>query len=332
MKTIPELLQNIDPMVIAVSIGIGIYLVIIALLPKNILFKTRYTKKHIKVLENAQIAPDVEDSLIMDGYKSKGVLARAFYALPFSDFFHPSIVRAGLEAKVDKLFLSCLIAFEVVLVGLSVMKVSIAFPFIVIISVAAAYIFGWMIVSRAIAKRTAKFVGQFSDALDIIVRSVTSGFPVNAAVNMVHESMDSPIKDEFKQISDEVLYGSTLVDALDRLSERMRLPDVRFFAVVLTLQQEVGGNLAETLSNLSGLIRKRRIMRMKIHALTSEGRSTGWILGALPVFVGGVVYYMTPDYLAPLFQTSSGNHVLIAAASSIAIGVGIVRAMTSMEI
>ena len=127
-------------------------------------------------------------------------------------------------------------------------------------------------------------------------------------------------------------HGSTLVDALDKMATRVDLPDVRFFAVVLTLQQEVGGNLAETLSNLSSLIRKRRMMRLKIAALTSEGRSSGWVLGMLPLFVGGIVKFMTPDYLTPLFETSTGNMVLTAAIVSVGIGVGIVRLISNVEV
>jgi len=329
----PQSLHHIDPMAIAVSIGIALYLFIVALIPNDMLFKTKYTRKHLKNLENSNI-PEAENnnSLMMDTYQSSGVFAKAFYVLPFSDIFHPYIVKAGMSSKVNMLFIICLIVFESVLVGFSFFKVDLPFPVILLLAIFLAYFIGMMVVRSNIKKRTAKFIAQFPDALDIIVRSVTSGFPVNAAVNMVHESMTAPISEEFKQISDEVLYGSTLVDALDKLSERMHIADVRFFAVVLALQQEVGGNLAETLANLSQLIRKRRVMKMKIHALTSEGRATGWVLGSLPLFVAGVISFMSPDFLEPLYNTSSGHHVVIAAIVSIAIGVGIVRKMTNMEI
>jgi tight adherence protein B len=111
----------------------------------------------------------------------------------------------------------------------------------------------------------------------------------------------------------------------------MKIPDVRFFTVVLTLQQEVGGNLAETLSNLSSLIRKRRLMRMKIHALTSEGRATGWVLGLLPLFVALAIHFSSPEFLKPLY-TPAIHWILFLAVGLIATGVIIVRNMTNMEI
>ena len=164
------------------------------------------------------------------------------------------------------------------------------------------------------------------------MRSVKSGFPLNAAVNMVADSMPAPTSEEFKQMSTEVVHGSTLVEALSRLGDRMQAPDIRFFVVVLTLQQEVGGNLAEVLSNLSLLIRKRKMMAKKIRAITAEGRITGWILGSLPLFVALGIHFMDPDYLYPLFSTSSGNTLLVTIIITIMIGVGVIRKMVNLEI
>lgn len=332
MEKIYLMLKNLDPMVISISFGIAFYLIFVAMIPSDFLFKTKYTKKHLKTLHNSKFDDESEDNLVMNNYKSKGILARAFYTLPFYNILHPYIVKAGMEGKVGRLFFYCIIVFEGGLFILSSIKSQIYFPLIVVISFVFSCVVGWIIVKQSISMRSTKFVQQLPDSLDIIVRSVISGFPVNAAINMVYESMDAPIRDEFKQVSDEILYGSTLVDALNRLSERMQLPDVRFFAVVLTLQQEVGGNLSEALSNLSQLIRKRRMIKMKMNALTSEGRTTGWLLGALPIFVGVLINFLAPDFMAPLFETTIGNYILIAAVSSVAIGVGIVRKMSSMRI
>jgi tight adherence protein B len=195
-----------------------------------------------------------------------------------------------------------------------------------------AYFFAWRIIRGRIKSRIKKFTNQFPDALDIIVRSVKSGFPLNAAVNMVAESMQAPASEEFKQVSTEVTHGSTLVEALARLGQRMKTPDINFFVVVLTLQQEVGGSLAEVLGNLSGLIRKRKMMVRKIHAITSEGRFTGWVLGSLPVLVAMGIHVMDPKYLLPLFYTPSGHTILGITVTTILIGVGIIRKMVDMEI
>jgi tight adherence protein B len=136
-----------------------------------------------------------------------------------------------------------------------------------------------------IRKRNDIFINMFPDVLDMIVRSVRSGFPLHTALKLVAENMEKPVSSEFRQVSDEIALGRPMGQALARLAERIPEPDIRFFVVVLNVQQETGGNLAEVISNLSGIIRKRKHLRMKIKAMTSEARATGWVLGCLPVVI-----------------------------------------------
>src|SRR5690606_15135902 len=126
-------------------------------------------------------------------------------------------------------------------------------------------------------------------------------------------NMSDPISTEFSQLVDEIAYGRTLTQALDNLCKRIDEPDVQFFTVVLNVQQESGGNLGEVLSNLSTILRKRKQMRLKIKALTAEGRMTAIILGSLPVAVLGVLHLVSPDYLIPLFDRPIGNFLLFLA-------------------
>ena len=128
-----------------------------------------------------------------------------------------------------------------------------------------------------------------------------------------------------------VALGSPLIDALQRLSLRVDEPDIRFFVVVLTVQQEVGGNLAEVLSNLSGIIRKRKHLRMKVKAMTSEGRATTWVLAALPVFVTTAIYFTTPTHLTPFITSPTGNLLLAAAIGIVLFGLAIVRKMVNFK-
>ena len=166
----------------------------------------------------------------------------------------------------------------------------------------------------------------------MIVRSVRSGHPLNSAMRMIAENMDNPVKEEFKQVVDEVSYGRSLPEALNRLAQRIDEPDLNFFVVVLSVQQETGGSLAEVLSNLSSIIRKRRQLRLKIRALTSEGRATSYVLGGLPVVEFIALYFVTPAYLDPLFDTIQGNVILGVAAGLILIAMWIVRAMVNIDI
>lgn len=322
------------PTIIAVLVGIAVYVMGILLIPKTFVSDaTNFTRKRLKDLEQHGVDEDEpEYDLMRDRYQSTGILSRIYYALPLGKFSHQYLVRGGMAASVDKFFLKCLGVFIAMLVLLPVMNVSSNGLVIVISAIAAAYFVGWIIVRRNMKNRIKNFINQFPDALDIIVRSVKSGFPLNAAVNMVAESMQAPASEEFRKVSNEVVHGSTLVDALVRLGQRMKAPDISFFVVVLTLQQEVGGSLAEVLSNLSSLIRKRKMMVRKIRAITSEGRFTGWVLGSLPFLVAIIIHLVDPEYLMPLFNTSSGHLVLGATVTTILVGVGIIRKMVDMEI
>lgn len=320
---------TITPLMTAVLCGVVAYVVAVALMPKQMVFETKYTRNQIQRLAQQGMPAQntLETNLLREQYKSTGLLARVFYTMPFAKTAHPSIVRAGLAASVNMLFFVGLGTFLIAMLLLKNQGLE-----GIVGALAIAYLVVWRVIHGRIKKRTAQFLGQFPDALDMIVRSVRSGFPLNAAVNMVADSMPTPVNEEFKQVSDEVSYGTTLVEALYRLSQRIKTPDVRFFAVVLTLQQDVGGNLAEVLENLADLIRKRKTLRLKIQALTSEGKATMWVLGLLPVFVCVVISFIAPDHLRPLYEMKAGQMVLGAAITLVVIGVTVVNKMVKMEV
>ncbi len=323
------------PIVVSIVVGCLVFMIGVFMLPKALSSNiTGFTKKQLKSLEQNRENIDFDDgdSVLRDRYQSTGLLARIYYSLPLGKFSHIYLVRGGMAGDVDRLFLICFGVFIAALILLPFAHVSKNPIVIFVVAVAFAYFVGWRIIQGNINSRISKFVDQFPDALDIIVRSVRSGFPLNAAVNMVAESMVAPASEEFRQISTEVMHGSTLVDALNRLGDRMDFPDIRFFIVVLTLQQEVGGNLAEVLSNLSALIRKRRMMVKKVYAITAEGRFTGWILGALPFLLALGINTMQPDYLLPLFNEPSGHVLIIMIIMMVLLGMAIIRKMVDVEI
>lgn len=181
-------------------------------------------------------------------------------------------------------------------------------------------------------KRATEFLNQFPDAVDMIVRSVRSGHPLSTALKMIADNMDPPVSLEFKQVVDEVAYGRSVTDALNLMADRVDQTDVRFFVVVINVQQETGGNLGEVLSNLSGILRKRKQMRMKIHALTSEGRMTAYVLGSLPFFVMGILHLLSPDYLTPLFVDNVGRFILGLAALMVFAAFYISKKMVNIDI
>lgn len=327
--------MNALPIIITVVVGIAMYVIGVFLMPKRLTDdSTNFTRKQLKDLERKITLEDFEseNNLMRDRHQSTGILSEIFYALPLGKFSHTYLLRAGLAGSVDKICLIGLGVFILTLVLLPLAGISNNLIIVPILALAIAYFVAWRVIQGGINSRTNKFSEQFADAVDIIVRSVRSGFPINAAVNMVAESMPAPASEEFKQMSTEVTHGSTLVDALARMGERMETPDIKFFVIVLTLQQEVGGNLAEVLSNLSQLIRKRKMMKKKVRAISAEGRTTAWILGSLPLVVALFINFMQPDYLLPLFNTPSGYEVLFGIVFLIFLGVGIIRQMINLEV
>ncbi|MBI1274743.1 hypothetical protein GC177_02080 [bacterium] len=202
----------------------------------------------------------------------------------------------------------------------------------VILSAVGAWMAGKAFLRNRIEKREETFLNQFPDAVDMVVRSVRAGHPFSAAMHMIAENMEPPVSTEFKQVLDEVAYGRTVSDALNRMAERVNVPDVRFFVVVINVQQETGGNLGEVLSNLSNILRKRKQMRLKIKALTSEARMTAYILGALPLCVIGVLHLVSPNYLKPLFENQVGKFILGLALIMIGSAFAVVKKMAKIDI
>ena len=167
---------------------------------------------------------------------------------------------------------------------------------IVAVSAAVAVFTPLSVVSFLAQRKRRRMQEQFPVGLDIFVRALRSGHPIASAIELLTEEMEDPIGSQFGLVSDEVSYGAELTDALHAMAERWDLDDIRMFVVCLSVQNETGGNLAEILENLSTVIRERASMYMKVRALSSEGRMTGWILGVLPVFTFIFLFVMNPAF------------------------------------
>ena len=181
-------------------------------------------------------------------------------------------------------------------------------------------------------KMVAKFQSLFPDALDLIVRSVRAGLPVSEAIKMISAEVPNPVGSAFSEVGSNVTIGVTLDDALDQLAAKIPVAELRFFAISLAVQQETGGNLAEILSNLSQLMRKRVNVKKKIRALSSEARASALIIGSLPFIVGAVIYSFNPSYMEVLFFEEDGQFLIFCALSSIAIGAIIMAKLIRFKI
>lgn len=181
------------------------------------------------------------------------------------------------------------------------------------------------------ARRRGKFTGEFANSIDIIVRGVKSGLPLNECLNIIARESPEPICSEFQLLTEGLRMGQALDDGLDKMCERMPLPELNFFRTVLIIQQKTGGNLAETLGNLSGVLRARRMMREKIEALSGEAKASAFIIGSLPPGVLGIVYATTPDYMSQMFVHPTGQLMLLGGATWMAIGIFVMRGMINFK-
>ncbi len=166
---------------------------------------------------------------------------------------------------------------------------------------------------------------QFAEALGVIIRCVRAGLPVTEGMRAVSSEVGQPTAGEFRRAVDELQLGGNFDEALAAMARRCTLPDYSFFAVAVALQRQTGGNLAETLENLAETIRRRRAVRLRAQALTSETRATVAVLAVLPVVVGGILMLVSPDYVMELFVTESGRRLLGAALVIQAFGLAVIR-------
>lgn len=204
-----------------------------------------------------------------------------------------------------------------------------------LIGVGAAIVFGlglprWVV--GFLGKRRMKtFSSYFADAVDVIVRGIKSGLPVHDCFKIIARESPAPLGPEFQTLVEGLGVGLTLQQALDKMYERMPTPELKFFSIVIGIQQKTGGNLAEALANLSTVLRARKMMGEKIKALSSEATASAGIIGSLPPAVMILVSLTTPAYMASLFTDPRGQFMLLVAGSMMALGIFVMKKMIAFK-
>lgn len=201
-----------------------------------------------------------------------------------------------------------------------------------VLGVFFGYIVPRFMLNFKVNKRLKKFLILFPDAIDFIVRGLRSGLPVTESMNMVGKEMEEPVGSLFAGIGESVKLGVPLEKALQETAKKLKSTEFNFFTTSIILQRETGGNLSEILSNLSDVLRKRFMMRMKIKAMASEARASAMIVGSLPFIVLAALSVVAPDYLIPLYTMTSGMIAAGCAALSLTIGITVMVKMAQFEI
>jgi tight adherence protein B len=201
------------------------------------------------------------------------------------------------------------------------------------ISLAVIGTFGlprWVL-SKITKRRQAKFLGELANAIEIVVRGVKSGLPLNECLSTIANESSEPLASEFREVVDQQRIGVTLSEALERLMTRMPLAEVKYLTIVIAIQQQAGGNLSEALGNLAGVLRDRYRLKMKVKALSAEAKASAVVLASLPPGVMFMVYGASPDYIMPLFATGTGNLMLLLSACWMMIGILVMRRMINFK-
>jgi len=180
-------------------------------------------------------------------------------------------------------------------------------------------------------RRQGKFLAEFANSIDIIVRGVKSGLPLNDCLNIIAKESPAPVGPEFAEIVDAQRAGIPLNKCLESMFERTPLAEVNFFVIVLSIQQQSGGNLSEALGNLSKVLRERKKMQGKIQAMSQEAKSSAAIIGFLPFGIMGAVYATSPDYISILWTDPTGNVLLAGSAVWMLTGVLVMKKMISFD-
>lgn len=237
--------------------------------------------------------------------------------------------QAGLDWKKSYYFsLSAGIALGAFLLGLLLglgQTVSAAFGVAAGIGLPEIYL-------RVLRRRRLRLMAEeFPNAVDVIVRGVKSGLPFPDCIRIIARDSREPLRDEFAKIVRDQAAGLPVDEAVDRFAHRVPLSEANFFSIVIAIQSRTGGSLAESLTNLSTVLRERKKMRGKIRAMSSEAKASGGIIGALPVVVTFIVYLTSPDYISLLFETPTGQVVVGACLLWMLIGVFVMRQMISFD-
>ena len=213
-------------------------------------------------------------------------------------------------------------------VGVGIGSVMLVLPFALAITI----FIPWLVISSLAHSRRNRMEKQFPVALDIFVRALRSGHPIASAIDLLTKEMEDPIGSEFGLISDEVAYGADLIGALEALAERWELEDMRMFVVSLSVQSQTGGNLAEILENIAKVIRDRHQMFMKVRALSSEGRMTGWMLTGLPVVTFVMIFMMAPQYYLEPAEDPIFIYSAITLVVMYFVGVYVIRRLIDLKV
>jgi tight adherence protein B len=336
----PESLTNPSDVVKLIILGGGVFTVFILLLSSldllggkdkqmqrriNQIAGQRSTSNPLNNEPTESLRRNMSDSKIASIDRLvKGVL-------PNIGMLRQRLERSGWPLKVGDYLLICSgLCLAVALL------LWVAFEFSIVINLLAGFAVGFgvphVVIARQITNRTKKFSALLPEALDLIVRGVRSGLPVNETMKTIAEEIADPVGLEFQRISDQAKIGVSMDEAMWSTAKRLQIPEFNFLVISMSIQRETGGNLAEILENLANMVRRREQMRLKVKAMSSEARASAMIIGSLPFIMCALISFINPRYMSTLFVDPRGWIMIGIGLTSLLVGLFIMAKMVRFEI
>lgn len=239
------------------------------------------------------------------------------------------LVQAGLDMSVHKFFLISAVS------GVVLFLLALLFNASLLMSLGIAFVgaFGLprFTVNHMRKRRMRAFTKELVPAVEVIVRGVKAGLPLNDCLRMIASEAKDPVRTEFRHLVEALQIGIPIDEAISGIYERVPLPEANFFTIVIAIQSKAGGNLSEALGNLAKVLRDRKAMEAKIRAMSSEAKSSAAIIGSLPLVVMGLVYVTSPNYIMVLFTQPLGQVILVCSALVMLMGVLVMKKMISFD-
>jgi tight adherence protein B len=250
--------------------------------------------------------------------------------MPRPELLRQRLRRTGRQISLGAYGIGCLVVALVAFVAALVLGQSplVALPVALLVGLWLPHLF----IGYLGARRANAFGKHFPEAIALMVRGLKSGLPATETFQIVAQEVADPVGVEFRQISDQIRLGHPPEQAMWDAVKRTETAELKFLVVTLSIQRETGGNLAETLENLDNILRRRRQMKLKVRAMSSEARASAMIIGALPFIMVGILSVVNLDYISLLFTTTRGHHLLLAASASMSFGIAVMTKMVKFDI
>lgn len=251
--------------------------------------------------------------------------------IPRPDEMRMRLLRTGKAISLGKYGMIC----GGVALGIAVLGALLK-PALILIFILLGLLMGILIPHMAIGMmikgRQRKFITLFPDAIDLMVRGLRSGLPITESLGIVSREIPDPVSTEFRMITDRIKIGQTMEQALNEAASRINVPEFKFYMITLSIQRETGGNLAETLSNLSDILRKRQQLKLKIKAMSSEAKASAWIIGLLPFIMFLMLNLINPVYMGKFWVDMRLQLVAGGGLLWLSLGVFIMSRMIAFEV